>query len=359
MITRTFAGFAAIFALAAAAAPPQDAEVPDLAWDGWWPKGQWTAKDAPPFARAVESAGREWERIEFPGVETPWGIAGVSASLLQINDDPPIGLRFDLVWGGRMDEPGGMKAPAKGDVKAAIMAEGKAIRTPKNPDPEIHGWTVLGRGMSGDMMIEFDWLPDDMRDYWVRVKMPDRTFWFLLPYGLGSNPSQPFKAGSLQSGPPSRPESAAKGDRIVPWSRVVYNLGWLDEKGRVHAAPPRDVGAWTKDKVHVTADLSNPFDGACSLELYQETTGKWRFSRPRTTVAVGIPGGRVLFSSCVSLARAEDQMRRRDEFRFWRQPSENRTWALLRVTVEETVLERAVPSSLFLNDHGASAVRDR
>jgi hypothetical protein len=143
---------------------------------------------------------------------------------------------------------------------------------------------------------------------------------------------------------------------VLAWKRVRYNLGWVDPKGKVDHEPPAELdrerrNAWVRDRVHVTASLSNPFDGAVTLEMYRELFEPWPLSRPRTTVAIGVPGSRVFFGSVEGIRR-DDVLRRYDSFKLWRQPADDRRWGLLRATLEETSLELAIPGSLFQYTHG-------
>lgn len=370
-------GFAVLFSVALicgcspgsgrAATPPQQPatpvqDPPDNTWGGWWPSSQWAKQRPAPEAEALRAARRDWKSVDYPRIETPWGHAFVSFSTLEVK--PPHRarrcLRFDLVFSGpgTVDDQAWKNhpVPEAGAVRAEIISQGKVVRAATNGEAKIAGWAGGSLGTSGDMIIEFDWLPDDLEDYWVRVRIRERTVWFLIPYGLGCDPTTPIRSIAGRSGAPAPPEGRGEKDQIVPWSHVDFDLGWLDASGKVRTDKPEelsDVWKWMKDKKHITIRVSNPFDGACVLTLYKETHDAWSLVSPRTSVAIGIPEARVLFSTLDSVRREEGHMRRNDTFRFWRQPSETRTWGLLKVTVEESVFEKAVPGSLFLYIHGA------
>ncbi len=100
----------------------QAAEVPDRSWDGWWPSAQWTREAKPPTGEAIRRGRRTWERIDYPALETPWGNAGVGVQPARLNDDPPTGIRLDLLFTAPADamEKGTLKEPKEGEVEAAI-----------------------------------------------------------------------------------------------------------------------------------------------------------------------------------------------------------------------------------------------
>lgn len=335
----------------------QAGDVPDRCWDGWWPAVQWSRNASPPSEDAVRGARRSWERIDYPALDTPWGRASVSVGQARKNDAPPTGLRLDLVFAASVEsvEKGTVKQPGKGDVDASIVSSaGKLVAKPVSP-PEMMGWAGGSLGLSGDLNTEFGWLPQGLDDCWIRVGAGKVTAWLLLPYGLGADPALPPKEIKGKGGSPSRPAEAAPGDVLLAWQRVRYDLGWMDDKGKVDPALPSGLegearSTWIRDRIHVTASVSNPFDGAVDLELYRERFEKWSMAKPRTTVAIGVPGSRVFFGSLDELRR-DDALRRYDGFKMWRQGGDRR-WGLLRVTLEETVFEVALPGSLFLYTHG-------
>ena len=367
MIRSPFRSFGVLACLLAAcanvnapSAPPPPPQAPDNIWGTWWPTAQWPKDARAPGPESVLAASREWERVVYPPLQTPWGQADPSFSILEIKSPFPARrcLRFDLVFSG----PGALEeqalkdhlTPEPGAIRAEIVSRGKVVRATANG--EFLGWAGNSLGTSGDVIIEFDWLPDDLDDYWVRTRIDDRAVWFLLPYGLGCDPKEPILAVAGRSGPPALPEGRGERDEIVPWSHVEIDVGWLDASGRVATDMPEelhDIWKWTGDKTHVSVVLSNPLDGACEVTLYRETHNSLSLTTPRTTAAVGIPGKRVLFSKLNSLQHHTDFLRRSDRFSFYRKSNETRTWGLLRVTVEEAAFDRAIPGSLFLYTHGA------
>ena len=367
MIRSAFRSFGVLACLLAAcahlnapSAPPPPPQAPDNSWGAWWPTTQWPKDARAPGPEIVLAASREWERVVYPSVQTPWGQASPSFSTLEVKPPFPARrcLRFDLVFSGpgTTDERAweDHAEPEPGAIRAEVISRGKVVRVATNGEARIQGWAG-SRGTSGDLIIEFDWLPDDLDDYWVRARIGDRAVWFLLPYGFGGDPKKPIHAVAGRSGPPALPEGRGERDEIVLWSHVEIDLGWLDASGKVATDMPEelhDIWKWTGDKMNVSVRLSNPFDAACRVTLYREN-GRWSLTTPRTTAAVGIPGKRVLFSMLDSLQRHSDLLRRSDTFSFYHRSDETRTWGLLRVTVEEAAFDRAIPGSLFLYTHGA------
>jgi len=336
----------------------QGAEAPDRTWDGWWPAAQWTRDAKPPTEEVLRKARRTWEWIDYPTLQTPWGTAGVSVRQARKVDEAPTGIRLDLHFTAAADalEKGTLKEPGKGEVEAEIVSTaGESLLRPVAA-PHMLGWIGRSMAMSGSFIVEFPWLPQSVDDRWIRLKIPDRTVWLLLPYGLGDNPETPLKELSGPGGSPARPSELKPNGVVLAWTRVRYNLGWVDPKGKVDHEPPAEPdrerrNAWIRDRVHVTASLSNPFDGAVTLEMYRELFEPWPLSRPRTTVGIGVPGSRVFFGSVEGIRR-DEVLRRYDSFKLWRQPADDRRWGLLRATLEETSLEVAIPGSLFQYTHG-------
>lgn len=331
--------------------PPRTEEIPDYTWGGWWPKAQWSKERPPAGVENIRSFRRNWERVSYPAIETPWGHASPSLGINESNSRRC--LRFDLVFSGpgTMDDEAWKrhKAPDAEAIRAEILSRSGKVRKPTY-GPRLLGYAGGALGTSGDMLTEFEWLPDDLDDYWIRVQLPERTVWFLIPYGIGSDPTSPTPAISGGTGRPRIPKGKGEKDEIVPWSYVDYDLGWIGPGGGVHFEVPPDSKEWTADKVNVEVRMSNPEDGRCALTLYKES-GSWSIRSPRTTVAIGTEKRGILFSALVDIKRHE-AYRRTDSFHFARGSAEVRTWGVLRVTVEETVLEWAVPGSVFLHGHG-------
>ena len=340
MSKRVFLSFGAVVLLFAVgqssssgAAGQEASKAPVDTWGSWWPKGQFREDDSV-SAETVHNASRDFSMVQFPTIQSPWGGCFVSLS------HEEEGLRFDIVWSGpgtmaSEEERAKYKSPKKGDVQAAIVLDEDVVRKPTNGEPRIAAWVGGGLGTSGDMMIFFDCLPGDLNDYWVRIDMLKERHWFLIPYGLGSKPTDRKPVVPTEQGSPRNPTSAGSDDKLHSWSSVSYEFGSVDDTG-----------------MRLSATIANPFDTQITLSIYDENRA-WTLTQPRTTAVYNWPGGYARFSSWLSISRDDlSSMRRHDKFQFWRTPFETRTWGLLRITVEERVLERAVPSSLFHYTHG-------
>ena len=312
---------------------PQDRKAPDVAWDGWWPKKQWVVDDRPPAEADVRAVGRAWKDIDCHSVETPWGEA--HASMGKIEMAPGYAPRPGIVFWLSFSRPSNETVMfEKGELEAYLVGGSKEVLKPTNGDPVCDGGIGRSGMITTSVGIEFAWFADDLADRCIQLKMKDRTAWILVPYGFGADDSKPAPAMAPVRDAPALPPGYRKGDQLVAWKEVRYELG----------------GPWS-----IQIQISNSLDCRGRMTLHRGDSkdwNTWAVSRPRTTMAIGIPRGRVLVSTCRSVNRGDDNRRREDRFEFNRQPQDDRGWALLRVTVEEEVYERAIPSSLFLYGHG-------
>ena len=126
---------------------------------------------------------------------------------------------------------------------------------------------------------------------------------------------------------------------VVPWSAVRYDLGEIQNR-------------W-----HLTVEVSNDVNTAASVELYKEDNARgwasWDLHQPVTAISVEQPGAHTLESTCMSITRHEDGMRRTDTFRMNRNPGgHGRVWGTLQVRVGDRTHAVPVPSSLFRMIHG-------
>ena len=314
-------------------AQPGSRNAPDSAWEGWWPAGQWTTDDPPPSEAVVHRANRTWTSIEFHPLATPWGEADVEMRKVESAPGLHLWLSFtrpesEAVW------------IRNGEIEASVVRGPETlVAAPVNGPPTSTGGVGRMGYMTTLVAIQFPWWPDDLEDCWIRLKMKDRSCWILAPYGFGADDSAPVSGKVLGSGKPELPLDHRPGDSLASWNRVAFSLG----------------GAFG-----ATAIFSNSNDAEAVLRLRRRISADrnaWALTRPRTTLAIGIPGSRVLTSRCVSVTRDESNAARVDRFQFDRQPGRARAWGLLRVTVEDEVFERAIPSSLFHYGHGAPSER--
>ncbi|MCB9894541.1 MAG: hypothetical protein H6839_08835 [Planctomycetes bacterium] len=303
-------------------------------WGDWWPETQFGEDDSVTTDQ-IRAGDRTFERVVYGAISTPWNGCLANFSHSEAGD----GLRFDLLWSrpgdfASKEEKDAFKSPKQGDIRAAIVRGDKVIAEPTNGEPAISAWAGGSLGMTGDMMIFFDWLPADFEDYWIRVDMLKERHWFLIPYGLGSNPKENAGLELVERGGPEQPQAAQKADRLHLWNSVGYELGWVKEEG------------W-----HVSASVSNPFDTEIRIHVYEDGA-RWELSYPRTSAVYNWPAGYSRFCSWTSISRADSiDYSRTDTFKFWRTPFDTRNWGLLRVTVEDHAFDKVVPSSLFNYTH--------
>ncbi|MBL8756180.1 MAG: hypothetical protein JNK15_22995 [Planctomycetes bacterium] len=319
--------------------------------DAWWPKAQWPKEVEAPVPVDVFAAPRGWERVVYPSIATAWGAASPD---LRIENGH---LRFRLNFSAKSaSEDLDDLPPGPGPVHAEIRSRRNVVQASHDREARFQGWGLHMGGAYCSLISTFDFLPDHLGDHWIRVRMSDRTVWFLVPYGFGCDPAARFTEVAGGSGPPAFPDRRAPEDEVVVWSEVELDLGWLDASGKVATDEPKeleDVWKWTAGKTHVSVAFSNQPGGEGRVTLYREDHGSLRRTMPRTTLAVATPGEAVQFSSFETSELHGDSMRRSDWFGLHPRTVETRTWGLLRVTVEEAAFEWAIPGSLFTWTHGS------
>lgn len=314
------------------------AKAPVDNWGDWWPKAQFVEGQRIDLS-GIAKAKRFWERIDYGAVETPWGHAFASLVPAKGGDaETPNGLRFWLSWSRagesiRGEKTADLGSPKAGEVAATMVGPAKFEREQTNEKTGVSSWVGGSLGMTGSVDMEFDFLPADFDDYWIRVDCRKERHWFLVPYALCSDPAKELPAGTKKRSSPVRPANATPDDQVRTWSSVEYSLGRDKENNR-----------------HVSARITNRFDTALTLELYQENE-RWLMATPRTTAAWLWPGGYIRYASLLNIKR-DLAFRRWDSYDFWRTPQDVPTWGLLRVTVEEQAYDIAVPSSLYFYTHG-------
>jgi hypothetical protein len=284
----------------------------------------------PPSWNEARAISREWKVLDFGTIDTPWGQVMVQAQ------PDGAGFRFDMIFSGpgTSDDAAWktFKPPADGEIQAELWCDGASVRATNNGVPKLHGWFGGSLGTSGSMMMGFDPLPDDLKDYWVRARVRARTFWFLIPYGLSGRgvPGQ----SSVDEGAPRPPKGLASGDLVVLWKKVSFDLGKLSGD------------RWA------SLELSNSFDASGTITIYRDPFNVWSLDSPRTGFTVAVHGRTRVESTLRSMVWSEDRLRRHDTYDLWRNSGDNRIWGVVRVTVEEKTFERLVPSSLFGYCHG-------
>jgi hypothetical protein len=311
----------------------KDAEAAPVAnWGNWWPKGQFGKNDAVTYD-AIGNADATFELISFGGIRTPWG--GPTALLARNADGVRLALNFFRKSADVFPDAEGEPLPKAGEIKASIYKGSDLLYHSQEENPTITSWAGGSLGMQGNLAMSFPHLPPDLNDYWIRVDMLKETHWFLIPYGLGCKVEEQPQISLIKGGAPTAPPLATEHDNVHTWRAVSYDLGR------------------TKDKQwHVSASISNPFDTAITIRIYNEDR-QFSLTHPRTSAVYNWPEGYPRFCSWTSVSRNDaSDMHRSDTFQFWRTPFQTRGMGLLRVTLEDEVFEKTVPSSLFNYTHG-------
>jgi hypothetical protein len=315
-------------------AAQNDRESPVDNWAGRWPQSQLT-EESSIEPQALGKLPRGYDYVSYPSLSASCGTAFVSLGPLETG-----GLKLSLSWipsrtpEGKVEE---LPGPKKGEVKAAILAEGEVVAEPTNGEPAIIGWIGDGRGSQGAMMIEFEWLPADFEDYWIRLDLKEERFWLLVPYGLGSNPAENGAIKQLARGGPTSPKGAGVKDLVLNWSAVHYKVFRETEN----------------NNLSVSLVVTNEEYSQVHVELYRENE-RWTLDTPRTSATYLWPNGYTRYGWLYELTR-DTSYRRWDSFQFFHHGHETRSWGLLRVSVEEKATDLCVPSSLFHARHGQFA----
>ncbi|MCG3182535.1 MAG: hypothetical protein ICCCNLDF_00598 [Planctomycetes bacterium] len=313
------------------AAPEETKDVPVRNWGDWWPSTQFGADDWVSDDQIARTDNRI-DSVNYGSIDTPWGFSWVS--LWQLEDGVSLSLRF---FSNMFDEEGRMQSPtgpAPGDIKMSVVCDGKVVRDARNANLIVNSWVGGMGSVQGSSSGEFDWLPPDFKDYWVRVDVKNVRHWFLIPYGLGADPAEHGNMLPVEAAGPARPAGASAEDQVHLWGSVSYELGRVEEMG------------W-----HVSMSVSNPFDTEISIFLYKDSA-RWELTYPRTSAVYNWPAGYSRFCSWTSISRTDAiDYYRTDSFTFWRTPIDTRNWGLLRVTVEDHAFDKVVPSSLFHYTH--------
>jgi hypothetical protein len=189
----------------------------------------------------------------------------------------------------------------------------------------------------------FPWGRNSLDEAWIELFAAGRRYWIELPYGFARNPAD-AETADAERGRPQYPATmkVSADDVLVPWLRVVYDLGQIRPRWRL------------------TIELANPFDTTAETILYRDDfqVGRsrylWTLEAPRMAMEIRRPGDRADVALRTAVRLHEDGMRRSDEFAFGRDgSSENgRIWGTATVRVDTAAISIRIPSSLFKYLHG-------
>jgi hypothetical protein len=295
----------------------------------------------PAGAEEVNAAYHRWKYIAYPRLPAMPG--GSRAPILSIQNGDEDGLQLVIAYTVLSKADKAQNEPPAANQMAVRLHLGDGRKVDPRPD-EASGPHVFGdsRALVHNYTYRFRWGRNLLDEAWVEVSLPQRTYWLEMPYGFTRNPREQLASASSRPGRPTRPPTMnpQPKDVLVPWLRVHYDLGGIQNGWRLSAA------------------MANPFDADAEIVLYRDDSevGKsmylWDLHSPRTSMLIKDPA-QVLQSREMSIRLHEDGMRRSDNFKFSRYGrSEDRCWGTAIVKVDDKTYEFTVPSSLFKYTHG-------
>lgn len=255
--------------------------------------------------------------------------------------------RVDINWWSANSDPTGIKKASRFKLHLHYP-DGTVVEPTEQPDGPPGG---AGDAINTDwdQMYFFPCGPNKLLEAWVELCLPDRTYWLEVPYGFTRNPRAPLSPAEPDAGLPTLAPAMkhlALDDRIVPWTRVDYDLGPIQNGWRI------------------SLKLANPSDAQAEAVLYRDDVqvGKsmflWQLDTPKTSMEIRLPGGNVLATRTTGKRLHEDGMRRSDGYAFNRYPADGRDWGKLVIKVDDHVSECVLPSSLYKYMHGRAGYPD-
>src|SRR5215203_3023147 len=200
-------------------------------------------------AAEVQTAA-PWRSIDYPMVEIPsapgekcWLLvrSGVGAGL----PDQKPRLRVTAGWSGQQDEPQpeALTKPERMNVRLH-RAKGGTVE-PLNAF--VAGPTIgMTGGQSVNRTAEFSWGENTLEEAWFELRIDDRVYWLEVPYGFVRDPMAPL-APAISAGGPGGPAPVMKelgaAHRVVPWTKIDYDLGEIQNGCRLSAAALNGEGA--------------------------------------------------------------------------------------------------------------------
>ena len=283
-----------------------------------------------------------WKSIDYPMVDIPSApgekcwltvMSGAGAKA----DDQPLRLRIAVGWSGQdgKPQPEAMRKPEQMSVR---LRRGNG--TIGQPLTKFVAGPSIGMsgGQSTCRSAEFSWGENALEEAWFELRIDERVYWLEVPYGFTRDPLAPL-APAIPAAGPGKPPATSKQfsahDRVVPWSRIEFDLGTIQNGWRLSAATTNGEGArW-------------------STTLYRET-GPWNFKEALTWPRILDEDDGTRLDAKHLGSDTPDPFRRIDRFSFEEYIKEGRGWGTLIVTVDDKPNVAIVPSSLFARDHAAA-----
>ena len=285
-----------------------------------------------------------WTYIYYPSVEIPsapgekcWVI--VRSNARSGPDDQKPNLDVSVGWSGQDSRkiPEAVTKPERMSVRLHL-ANGN-VSEPLNPF-QMMGILSGGGGYSASRIGQFPWGANALEEAWFELKIDERAYWLEVPYGFTRDPLAPNPPASPDAGPAVVAPPMAKigaEDRVVPWSKIGYDLGVIQNGWRLQAEARNDEAqTWF-------------------ATLYRET-GAWDVAETKTWPRIVYDDGSRVEAKYIG-SRVPDIFRLAHEFTFNTYPKDGRSWGTLTVTVDDQPWRVGIPSSLFKAGHAATGRR--
>jgi hypothetical protein len=292
----------------------------------------------------VQKPAACWTHIYYPSVAIPsapgemcWIL--VRSNALSGEPDQKPQLDISAGWSGRDSAkiPETVTEPERMSVRLHLP-DGRVLE-PHNPFRQM-GVISMSGGQSASRVGQFPWGGNVLEEAWFELKIDGRAYWIEVPYGFTRDPMAPL--------PPAMPEANAAAlapamaklgpeDRVVPWSKVDYDLGAIQKGWRLQA------------------EARNDEEHTWFATLYRESA-PWDVNETKTWPRIVDDNGARVEAKHIG-SRVPDIFRLRHEFSFATYPKDGRSWGTLIVTVNDKPWRVGIPSSLFKAGHAVAGRR--
>ena len=299
---------------------------------------------AQPAAPQPPKPGACWTLIYYPSVEIPsapghkcWIIVRSNARSGPEDQKP----RFDISvgWSGS-DSTAIPEAVMELDrMSVHLHLPSGEVLEPRNPF-RVNGIIGKSGGQNASRIGQFPWGANALEEAWFELKIDERVYWIEVPYGFTRDPLAPPPPSAPTAGPAKVAPAMAKlgaDDRVVPWSKIDYNLGAIQKDWRLKA------------------EARNDGENTWFATLYRESAS-WHVHETKTWPRIVDEDGSRVEATHVG-SRVPDIFRLAHEFTFSTYPKDGRSWGTLTVTVDDKPWSVGIPSSLFKADHAATGRR--
>jgi hypothetical protein len=246
-----------------------------------------------------------------------------------------------------MDDEAQKKVPPREKTLVRLHTTDGKVTDSKSSD----GGEIVDLGMvEYSYHYSFSWRRNLLEEAWIEVRLPGQTYWVEVPYGFTRDPAAPLSPIEARRGPPKYPPTMKPGktDWLVPWLEASYDLGKIQN-------------GWS-----AYLNVTNSYFPAFEVLLYREDFGNernghlWNLESPRTEMKIKLSKESALESKRMGIRLHDDGIRRTDSFKLDKAyTGTERRWGTVVVKVDGKGYECVLPSSLFWEQHGATAHGER